>query len=508
MRKLILNLAAASVVLLGAAGCGRDDQTASGATELVPAGAAMYGEATLAPGGDQKQAVASILARFPGGEGGLSDLIEKGLKDADAPVSFKKDIEPWLGDQAAFFVAGSLVQPAGKGSAAALIATDDEAKAQAALEKSAAGKSTQHSYKDVDYLTDESGEAGAVFDGFLVLGSEQGVKAAIDTSKGGPKLSDDDGFKAKLDDAADDRLGLFYLNSPAIAKAIPQGAGVPPSLRGAFKEPFIATVGADDDGVVFEGTLPAQLAKSVGFLGNGSDLMAELPADSWLATAQTDLGKLLDSYVGALAGVLGGRDAVEQQLTAATGLDLQRDVIGWMGDFAVFARGTSVDALDGALIVETKDEAASGRFIAALERLLKGQSAQAGGLEIGPLAAPGGGDGFTVGGGGIPQPIHVFQRSGRVVFAYGDAAARDAIDPGDKLGDAPDFAAARDSLGGYNISFYVLMQPIFDLVESSGAATDADWQRAKPYLEPLSALVAGTSGEGDDLKSAAKLVVK
>ena len=42
------------------------------------------------------------------------------------------------------------------------------------------------------------------------------------------------------------------------------------------------------------------------------------------------------------------------------------------------------------------------------------------------------------------------------------------------------------------------MQPILDLVDSTGAASDADWQEAKPYLEPLSALVAGTSGEGDD----------
>jgi hypothetical protein len=511
MRKLLLTLAVLSVIALAAAGCGSNEQTASGATELVPAGALMYGEASLKPEGDQKQAVESILAKFPGGgqaSDRLKDLIEKGLRDADAPVSFKKDIEPWLGDQAAFFVVGSLIQPAGKGSAAALIATDDEDKAQAALEKSAEGKTTQHTYKDVDYLTDESGEAGAVFDGFLVLGSEPGVRAAIDTSKGGPKLSDDDGFKAKLDDAAEDRLGLFYLNSPEIAKAMPQGAGVPPALKDALKEPFIATVDADDDGVVFEGALPAQLAKTAGFLGNGSDLMADLPADSWLAFAQTDLGALIDHSVDSFAGLAGGRDTAEQQFTAATGLDLQKDVIAWMGDFGVFARGTSVADLDGALVVETKDEAASGRFIAALERLVKGQAAQAGGLEIGPLQASGGGEGFTVGGGGIPKPVHVFQKSGRVVFAYGDAAARDAVDPSQKLGDSPDFTAARDSLGDYTISFYVLMQPIFDLVEASGAATDADWQKAKPYLEPLSALVAGTSGDGDNVKSAAKLVVK
>ena len=42
----------------------------------------------------------------------------------------------------------------------------------------------------------------------------------------------------------------------------------------------------------------------------------------------------------------------------------------------------------------------------------------------------------------------------------------------------------------------------------SSAGDDADWQDAKPYLEPLNALVAGTSGSGDDLRSAFKLVVK
>jgi hypothetical protein len=511
MRKLLLSLVALSAIALAAAGCGGGESSSSAASELVPASAVMYGEATLKPEGDQKKAVDSILAKFPGGDQAgdrLKDLLEKGLREGDAPVSFKKDIEPWLGDSAAFFVAGNPGQSGASQSTAALIATEDEDQAQAALEKGAEGKTTNHTYKDVDYLTDESGQAGAVFDGFLVLGSEQGMKAAIDASKGDSKLSDDDDFKATLDDASDDRLGFFYVNSPELVKLLPQNGSIPPSLRDSFKEPFLGTLDADNDGVVFEGTIPEQLAKTFAFLGNGSDLMAELPADSWLAMAQTDFGALLDYYVDALSGVIGGRDVVEQQLRGATGLDLQKDVIAWMGDFAVFARGSSVAELDGALVIETKDEAASGRFIAALERLAKGQSARAGGLEIGPLQAPGGGDGFTVGGAGIPKPIHVFQRNGRVVLAYGDAAATDAADASDKLGDSPDFAAARDSLGDYNVSFYVLMQPIFDLVDSTDTATDADWQKAKPYLEPLSALVAGTSGEGDDVKSAVKLVVK
>ena len=52
------------------------------------------------------------------------------------------------------------------------------------------------------------------------------------------------------------------------------------------------------------------------------------------------------------------------------------------------------------------------------------------------------------------------------------------------------------------------MKPILDLVDSTEVATDADWQKAKPYLEPLNAFVGGTSGDGDSLRSAVKLIVK
>jgi hypothetical protein len=511
MRRLLLTIAALSVIAVPVAGCGGDDEAASGASELVPAGAVLYAEATLKPEGDQKEAIDSILAKFPGGgESGdkLKDLIEKGLRESNAPISFKKDIEPWLGDEAAFFTsaAGQIGQPT---AAAGLVATDDEDAARDALEKSAEGKTREKSYKDVDYLIDESGDAGAVFDGFVVLGSEAGVKAAIDASKGGPKLSDDEDYKNAIEKASDDRLGLFYVNSPQVVKTMEQtgGSAVPDSFKKLFNEPVVATADADNDGVTLEGTIPEDLGRAFAFAGQGSDLLTDMPGDSWLAFAQTDFGKLLDFYVDAFAGVAGGRDAIEQQFKAATGLDLQKDVLDWMGDFAIFVRGKSVAELNGALVIETSDEAASGRFIAAIERL--GKSQAEGAVRFGRLTAPGGGEGFSVTSAGIPKPIHVFQRSGRVVIAYGDAAAADAIDAGAKLGDSADFAASRDSLGGdYDVSFYVLVKPILDLVDSTEAGSDADWQDAKPYLEPLSALVGGTSGDGDNLKSAVKLIVK
>ena len=503
MRKLILILLALSASAVAIAGCGSEDEAASGASELVPASAAFYGEATLKPEGEQKEAVDAILAKFPGGGAAgdkLKELIDKALRESDAPVSFSKDIEPWLGDEAAFFTSGG---NAGNFKAsAALVATDDEDAALEAVEKTGEGKISRQTYKDVEYMTDESEEAAAVFDGFVVLGSEAGVKAVIDTKEGGETLSDAEGFQNALEDAAEDRLGLFFVNSPALQASLQRaGAPMPDSLERLFREPFVATLDADPDGVTFEGSVPEDLGR-ISFFGQASDLLTELPADSWLASAQTDFGQVVDFTVGAFAGVVGGRETIERQFKAATGLDLQRDVIDWMGDFGVFVRGTSVSELDGALVIETKDEAASGRFLAAIERLARTQGG--GQVELAPRSG-----GFTATMEGVPQPVHAFQEGGRVVFAYGERAASDAIDPGETLGDAPDFTEARDSLGGdYDVSAFVLMQPIFDLVESTESANEADWQEAKPYLEPLDAIIGGTSGEGGDLRSALKLIVK
>jgi len=193
-----------------------------------------------------------------------------------------------------------------------------------------------------------------VFDGFLVLGTESGVKAAIDTSKGGDKLSDDDHYTQAIDGATEDRLGLLYVNSPEFLKAARRnGSPLPGSFQRFLEQPVVATFDADSDGVLIEADVPDQMAKASGVLGQPSDLLNDLPGDSWLAMAQSDLGKLLDSYVDAFAGVIGGRDAIEQQFTASTGLDLHKDVLDWMGDFGVFVRGTTVSALDGALVVET-----------------------------------------------------------------------------------------------------------------------------------------------------------
>ena len=87
--------------------------------------------------------------------------------------------------------------------------------------------------------------------------------------------------------------------------------------------------------------------------------------------------------------------------------------------------------------------------------------------------------------------------------AYGDAAASDALDPSDRLGDTAEFKQAEEALGGdYDVGLYVAVPPILELVDSTDAGDDAGWLKVKPYLEPLGALVAGARKDGDKLHSA------
>ena len=515
MPRILVTLIVLTTATLAAAGCGNDDgSSSSGAAAVAPAGSLVYGEVTLRPEGDQKAEIETLISKFPG-EGSarerIGSLMQTLFSEADTKLSYEEDVEPWLGDDAGFFVS-SLDLEGEDAAAALLLATDDEGAAEDAIEKADDGEpAREETYEGYDYrvFAEDDGAVGVV-DGWVVLGNPAGFKAAVDTAEGGDPVEDDDTFQETREDAPEERLGFFHLNGPRFYEAIqrsPAAGMLGGAFRQLFQEPLAATFNADADGARVEGTIPASLLAGFPVVGEGSGAAGELPADAWLALAQPDLGKTIQGYLDLFAGAAGGTELLEQQFRSETGLDLQEDVISWMGDWSLFVRGTSVDELNGALTIETTDEAASGRFINAVARLVRENAGPD--MTVRRLELGGGGEGVTVTGPELDQPLHLFQRDGTVVAAYGDDAAREALDPADTLGDSPAFADAEQALGGdYTVSFYVAIPPILELAESEGAASDEDWQEAKPYLEPLDAVVGGARKEGDTVHSAFGITVK
>jgi hypothetical protein len=486
-----------------AAGCGSssagggDDDPAA----VVPATAPLYAEATVRPEGkvrtDAEAALRKILKTDdPGAK------IAKALRDAskdEGDLSFKEDIEPWLGDKIG--VAVTSLRSNDDADYVLVIASKDDGKADDALGKEKG--TVKRSYKDVDYRYKAKDKtAAAVVDHRVVIGTENGLKSAIDASKG-DSLAEGNGLRGVRAKVAQDRIGLFYLDFQGLFRTIAQSAGSDPqvgallqSVAGAAPKTLGAALQAQADQLRVD-AVSIGTPKSATTGASGADVLAALPADSWVGLGVANLGQTLDRVVETIAGAGGltgvGVNSVLRQFQQQTGLDLRKDVLSWMGDAGVFVEGTTPSDLRGALVIKSSDAAKSKRTIAAVERIARRSS----GAQVHALSGSGIDDGFTIDNTGGPD-VHVALAGDKVVIGVGPKSViGEAAAPGQKLASAPAFTDAAAKLGnGLRPSFYLDFQKVVGLIEGF-AGSDADFQKAKPYLDTFGAIVAGGKDEGD-----------
>jgi Protein of unknown function (DUF3352) len=386
-----------------------------------------------------------------------------------------------------------------------MLQAEDEDEAMEAVDKAAEGEARDAEYEGVDLKRLPGGISAGVLDGWLVIGSRRGFELAVHASKGERSLEDSDQYSESTDDMEDDPLGFVYFDARAIIGAVPNGTRRLGAVANLLLRPFVITFDADAEGVEVAATVPEALGEALGILvGKGSKLMDDAPADAWFAAGSSDLGESLKTVLDVASQEIGGRAVLGRRLHRATGLDLERDLLDWMGDAAYFVRGPSATTLSGAVVIESTDVNASYRALAAVGPLLRPPSR----FPREPVTAPGGGNGFTVRVRELPEPVHYFERDGKVVVAYGNDAVRHVFEPSETLRESSAYRDAAESLGdGYDVSTYVRLGPIVRLLDSTPLADDDGWQQAKPYLEPLLALVAGAKKDGEDITARFRLTV-
>jgi hypothetical protein len=387
-----------------------------------------------------------------------------------------------------------------------VIASRDDGKANDALGKEKG--TVKRSYKGIDYrYKSEDKTAAAVVDHRVVIGTENGLKSAIDASKG-DSLADANGLRAVRSKVAQDRLGLFYLDIQGLFRTISQSASSDPqvgallqSVAGAAPKTIGAALQAQPD-VLRVDAVSIGTPKSASTGASGADALAGLPADAWLGLGVANLGHTLDGIVQTVAGAGGltgvAVNAVLRQFQQQTGLDLRKDVLSWMGDAGVFVAGTTTSDLHGALVVKTTDPAKTKRALVVLKRLARRSSD----AHITSLSGSGIDDGFTVKSKSGPD-VHVALTGDKLVVAVGPKSViADAAAPGQKLGSAPAFTAAAAKLGnGLRPSFFLDFPQVVNLI-GAFAGGNADFQKAKPYLDTFGAVVAGGKDEGDGVTRA------
>lgn len=500
LRRSFIALLLSVVAVAGAvAGCASSSGSGGGSdpAALVPASAPLYAEAVL--GGDsQEQADArAALAKILGTADPQGELVK--VFDR-ANVNFARDVQPWLGDR----VGAAALAFGARGDKVAVAASRDDGAARSALGRLFPNAATR-SYRGADYRVDSRrGVASAVLDGFVVLGSENGLKAAIDASKGS-SLAESSSLKDARAKVRRERSAFLYVDVAGFLREALGARGGGAAQLAPFVEPIslalpktiAAALDAEPELLRLDS---AAFGNGGGFSSgtSGADALAALPGDAWLGLGVGDLGGTVNGFLdrvsakGGIAGV--GLQALLSQAQQSLGLDVRRDLLGWMGDAGIYAAGSSKADRRAALVIASKDPSATRRAVRALEPLARRSG------DVTPLHAAGVDAGFAVRHGRGDEPVLVAAAGNRFVVALGRRALTEALSPGSRLGDAAAFKAAAAKLSsGVRPSFFLDVQRLSGLAASKGDHA----RELREYLDAFGAVIGGARRDGDTTRGEA-----
>jgi hypothetical protein len=468
-------LSACAVVLgLVAAGCGSG--AGSGTVEpaaLAPANTLAYASFEIAPQGPQKEGFDAAFGKLLGAdpEQKLGQAFTEGARTG-ASLDYAADVKPWLGGTISAVVTHVAREHS---DYALLVASTDDDKARAAIDKDLAGAhATTRDYRGVSYMALDDGTANGVVDHYLVAGTEAAFKSVVDPAKDGQSLADSEQWKTSVGSRADGKVGLGYVDLKGVLQSLAselpgvQRVAAPLLLGLVQIHPFVATLDATPNSLVVDVSSPGTKPDPRGPGAASSPLIEQMPADAWAALALPKVGQALGRLATALKanpliGAQYGR--VVASVRARTGIDLEKDVLAAVGDVGVFVRGSRPTAVGGAIVVQSPRPATLARTMQKLRRL-------------------------------VPAAVRLRTSGGRAVAAYGAAAIRDAQHPQGHLGDTDLFRKAAASVGE-RPTFFMAAAPALHLAASSPHHRgDKHFQQALPHLQHLEYLAVGARREG------------
>lgn len=312
------------------------------AAEALPASVIAYASIDIDPGASQKIEAVRTLRKFPDLRKQLEldedDDLRKKLFDemiedsgCQGEVTFDQDVEPWLGDKAAFAAAdlgGETPSPV-----MALQITDRSA-AEEGVEK-LSSCDEQGAQEDVSF---------AYTDDYLIVsdGTDNAEKLVKDAEKA--SLADDEKFVEWTDKAGGGGILSFYVSAKA-ADVVKEN--LPPEMAGQSAEvdkalnEFKGMAGAlrfADAGLEIE--VAAEGGND--FVGEGEvgSALAELPEDTALTLGFGVPEDFAQSVLDQLGAAFGGQaDSMLAQMESQSGLDLPEDLQTLLGDAVLLALG-------------------------------------------------------------------------------------------------------------------------------------------------------------------------
>jgi hypothetical protein len=568
-------MAALAVLVAGAlVGCGSSGSTGSSADPagVVPSYAPVYVGAVVRPNGSLKSEALAAGHALTGQKNPYTRLLSVLQTPGSPTLDFGRDVAPWLGENAGLFftalgstegLTGLLQQgltgggsgtqwpfAAGEGGQGAIVLdTRDLAKAQKFVSTQAAhaGAHTT-SYKGLSFQATAGGDAFAVIDKLVVLGSESGVHAVIDTTRSGSSLKGNGSYGQLQSLAPSGALGHVYANPASLTKAHlakaasggSEGAQSLPALLTALggTRPLNISLVPTSKSLAIDadvGPAPApatgggaqQSGGLVGALATGARTFGELPGESWLAAGLGNVGGSLGSGLGGLhnllslvsslsssgsgagplapssaqatlsvSGILEGILTPLQALSANTA-QAKRDFLSWMGDVGVYASGATILELKAAAVIDSTNPAASRAAVAKLASALNKSGAEASTATIAGTEAA-----IEAKVKGLPVTLVIADGraangQAKFVMGLGESSITAALNPPSTMSTGAAVTAAQTALGeGIKPSLAVNFATLLSLLEGVGLGEDPTVSKFVPYLRAATTLAGGGKSLG------------
>jgi hypothetical protein len=418
-------------------------------------------------------------------------LIGQGLKEmrqsmlSDAKVDLDKDLKPWASNVMIALLPSSPTKPVAKPGAAktetpnfmVVVGVKDKAKADgfvSKLKSDSKVKSTETNYKDIaitDYANQGESIHTAYLKDFLVIAPEKkSVEQAIDTLKGEPSLASRPNADALFAKGADleNPLFRFYLTDyyTAVQQMLAlsnESAPIPPATLEPLKQikSLVASIGVDDAGLRLRAlTSLDPKMKMQKFSPAAGSIVSQFPADTFALVSGAGIKNYWAQAVEQSNTVPQSQMVIGamRSYTQMVGLDLDKDVFGWMdGEFAVGMIPSNEGLLapvgfGGVMLFDTSDRKTAEATFSKLDSLVQPFSIQVGqrdvsGKKVTEWQAPG--QGALLG--------HGWLDNDTVFVAIGQPLIDLIVNkPAQALKDSDTFKTVTSSLPKQNLGYFYL----------------------------------------------------
>ncbi|HEX3316610.1 MAG TPA: DUF3352 domain-containing protein [Solirubrobacteraceae bacterium] len=373
----VVAVVAVVVVLVLVLSGGGETPPSTRAAKLVPSDALVFLNLSTDAGRDGTKRALAVANRLPS-FGAVKQALARRLGTRAGPVNFRRDIRPWLGDEAALAV----LPTGGPVSQSELVfAVKDRDKAEQFISRSAGGAGT------VKYKGVEIRRYGAVATAFLrddlVIAPEPVIRSAIDQSHGrGQSLARNDQFTKAYAALPAGRALDAYVSRDGVRRLLAPQGGILGLAGTLVDQPALSGVGiglsaqGDQARLTVHSVLDPALAKAAPSVLRPFDptLLGEVPSGvlAYLGVAGVDRagGRLL-GLAGATgvngAGVASLAQRARATLAQRAGVNLDRDVLSVLRQEAALVILPGLPTPTLALVAKTPDERRTRLALAKLQ---------------------------------------------------------------------------------------------------------------------------------------------